>query len=218
MFPHKQIAICCLTAMALQPMIAVGAPNTWTPVVSKIRRTVTEIPPTGQPEVTQIWEGVFFRSHDGSRMEKLERVRPRAYAMTGFFVNRPKGKAYDLNYSTRTAVLLQKDMPSRGDRNSVRRQLEALGRQKKVFLGIACYVMPVEMVPPIAGGEICYSPEYDLNLYIETDITDGTGRLVRHRHEHYDLEIGRTPAAAAVGLPPDFVVQESMCSGCSGKP
>ena len=204
--------------MALQPMIAAGATDTWMPVVSKIRRTVTEIPPTGPREVTQIWEGVFFRSHDGSRMEKLERIRPRAYAMTGFFVNRPKGRAYDLNYSTRTAVLLQKDMPSRGDRNSVRRQFEALGRQTEAFLGIARYVMPVEVVPPTAGGEICYSPKYDLDLYVEKDFTAAADRLVRHRYEHYHLEVGRTPSAAAVSLPPGLVVHESMCPDCPDKP
>lgn len=211
MHPSKQIviiALACLAAITLLPSSTSGATDIWTPVVSNIRRTITKIPTTGPPEVVERWEGKFFRIHTGSQLQKLELVRPLRDAMIGHFIDRPKGKFYDLSYPTRTALLRQSGMPRRGDKISSRRRLSTLGRQTEVFLGLPCFVVPVSAATPSVSGRGCYSPEYDLHLYWEIDMVDSNG-TTRHRQEYYDLQIGRTPESDQVRLPKGFVVQES---------
>lgn len=207
-------------SIALMAVSASGAADTWTPVVSKVRQTMTEIPGQGAPEVKELWEGVYFRSHTGSQLQELERIRPGSYSAGGFFVDRPAGKSYRLSYPTKTAVLVQRNLAERPDRFVTRRRLARLGRKEDVFLGIPCFLMPaqatlaksmpVKSAFPGVGGRSCYSAEYDLNLYWEVDIPGGSGLTVRHRQELYDLEIGRSPDEREMMLPDGFVVQENL--------
>lgn len=199
-----------LLFLAVIAASASGAEDTWTPVVSKVRQTMTEIPDQGPPDVKELWEGVYFRSHTGSQLQKLERIRPGSYAMMGFFVDRPQGKSYKLSYPTKTAVLVQRNLSGRIDRFVTRRRLARLGRKKEVFRGISCFVMPAQSASPGVGGQSCYSAEYDLNLYWEIDIPGGSGLTIRHRQELYDLEIGRSPDERVMMLPDGFVVQENL--------
>lgn len=216
MLAAKQLTVPILACLVpLVPQGAVEAADSWTPVVSKVRRTVTTIPPQGHPEVTQLWEGTFARSHDGSQLLKLKCKKPHGITDVARFVDRPNGKSYNLNYSTRTAVLSEDSMPSRDDKISARRRLRSLGRQTEVVLGIDCFVIPVRPTTPGVSGRGCYSPEYDLHLYREIDVTDRFGTVVRNRDEYYDLEIGRTPDGGKVELPAGFVIQEALCSRCS---
>lgn len=209
-----------LLALAVMAVSAPGAADTWTPVVSKVRQTMTEIPAQGQPVVKERWEGVYLRSQTGSQLQKLERIRPRSYAAGGFFIDRPLGKSYRLSFPTKTAVLLQRNLPERIDGFVTRRRLTRLGRKQDAFLGIPCFVLPAESTPPRSmpaesafggvGGQSCYSAEYDLSLYWEVDIPGGSDLTIRHRQELYDLEIGRSPDERDVMLPDGFVVQENL--------
>lgn len=210
MLSRKQIAIGLVACLAAA-LHSAQAADSWTPIVSKLRRTVTEIPSDGPAKVNEVWEGVFLRTHDGSRLEKLERVRPGPYAAAGIFDDRPKGKVYRLAYPTKTAVLEHDGQPSsRPDRSGTTSRLPDSDQQTEVIAGIPCSVTPVEGGMPGGTGKTCYSREYDLTLYFEVDVPDGTGGVVRHRQEHYDLEIGRTPPPGEVALPEGFVIQANV--------
>lgn len=220
MLSNVHSAAVSVLSLALMAVSASGAADTWTPVVSKVRQTMTEIPAQGPPRVKELWEGVYFRSHTGSQLQKLERIRPGSYSAGGFFVDRPAGKSYRLSYPTKTAVLVQRNLAERPDRFVTRRRLARLGRKEDAFLGIPCFLMPaqatlaksmpVKSAFPGVGGRSCYSAEYDLNLYWEVDIPGGSGLTVRHRQELYDLEIGRSPDERDMMLPDGFVVQENL--------
>lgn len=209
-----------LLALAVMAASASGAADTWTPLVSKVRQTMTEIPAEGPPVVKQLWEGVYLRSQTGSQLQKLERIKPGGYAAGGFFIDRPLGKSYRLSYPTKTAVLVQRSLSERIDRFVTRRRLARLGRKQDAFLGIPCFLLPAESTPeqsmpvqsafPGVGGRSCYSAEYDLSLYWEVDTPGGTDLTIRHRQELYDLEIGRSPDERDVMLPDGFVVQENL--------
>lgn len=174
-------------SLALMAVSASGAADTWTPVVSRVRQTMTEIRAQGPPEVKELWEGVYLRSQTGSQLQKLERIRPGSYAAGGFFVDRPAGKSYRLSYPTKTAVLVQRSLSERIDRFVTRRRLARLGRKEDVFLGIPCFLMPAQSMPPKSmpaesafpgvGGGSCYSPEYDLNL--SGRLTSRVGTILR---------------------------------------
>ncbi len=172
------------------------------------------IPSLGPPEVTQLWEGIFARSRDGSQLQKLKCKKPHGVTDVARFVDRPNGRSYNLHYSTRTAVLSQDNMPGRDNKMGARRRLRFLGRQAEVLRGITCFVIPGRSTTPGVTGRGCCSPEYDLHLYREIDVADGAGTTVRHRDECCDLEIGRASDGGKVELPAGFVVQEALCSSC----
>ena len=46
----------------------------------------------------------------------------------------------------------------------------------------------------------------------------GSGLTTRTRTEFYDFQLGAAPTADKMRLPTGFVVQESLCSACSGNP
>lgn len=210
MFSRKQIAIGLVACLAAA-LHSAQAADSWTPIMSKLRRTVTEIPPDGPAKVNEVWEGVFLRTHDGSRLEKLERIRPWPYAAAGIFDDRPQGKVYRLAYPTKTAVLEHDAQPSsRPNWPGTTSRLRDSNQQTEVIAGIPCSVAAIQVGMPGGVGKSCYNREYDLTLYFEVDLPDGSGGFVRHRQEHYDLEIGRTPPPGEVALPEGFVLQENV--------
>lgn len=200
--------------------------DNWIPVVAKLRRTVTELPDSGKPVETEVWEGTYLRDFRGSELEKLEKIRPRpAQPMhQGRFVDRSgrKGKVYKLAFRTRTALLMQDNTPERPVPAVSREQLRTAGREEDRVHGIRCFVIPMETTlfrGVEFSGRGCYSPEYDLHLYQVLDSTvRGSGLTTRTRTEFYDFQLGAAPTADKMRLPTGFVVQESLCSACSGTP
>ena len=210
MFSRRKIAIglvACLAA-ALHPA---RAADSWTPIMSKLRRTVTAIPSEGPAKVNEVWEGVFLRTQDGSWLERLERKGPGSHAAAGIFADRPRGKVYELAYPTETAVLLENGQPlARPEGLGTTSGLQDSNQQTEVIGGIPCSVTAIVSNLPGGAGKACNSWEHDLMLYFEVDVPDGSGGIVRHRQEHYDLEIGRTPPPGEVALPEGFVIQDTI--------
>ena len=199
---------------ALTSWSAPPSAGTWMPVTSKMRRTVVEIPETGPSHVMQRWEGKYLRLTNGSELHNLSRVGVDESQEEGLLIDRSSSKSYRLQYVTRTAVVAENSLVDRRTFASLsREQLVALGRQEEIVHGIPCFVKPVSaqgVGNDNFSGRVCYSPEYDLYLYQEFQVTNQTSGLsVQHRTELYDLEIGREPASGAVGLPDGFVIQES---------
>ena len=210
MLSRKQIAIGLVACLAAA-LHSVQAADSWTPITSKLRRTVTEIPSDGPSKVHEVWEGVSLRTHDGSRLERLERIRPGPHAASGIFDDRPKGKFYTLSYSTKTAVLEHDGQPSsRPDGSRTTSRSRDSDQQTEVIAGIPCSVTAMQGGMPGGTGKTCYSREHDLTLYFEVDVPDGSGGVVRHRQEHYQVEIGRTPPPGEVAMPEGFVIQANV--------
>ena len=210
MFSRTKIAIGLVACLAAA-LDSARAADSWTPIMSKLRRTVTAIPSDGPTKVNEVWEGVFLRTQDGSWLERLERKDPERYAATGIFADRLKGKVYELAYSTETAILLEDGQPlARPEGLATASGLQDSDQQTEVIGGIPCYVTAIESNLPGGAGKACNSWEYDLMLYFEVDVPDGSGGIVRHRQEHYDLEVGRAPPPGEVALPEGFVIQENV--------
>jgi len=104
-----------------------------------------------------------------------------------------------------------------------RGQLAAKGHPEEIVHGLPCFVDPAKnhgSAPAPENADIsfwaCYSPEYDLYLFQEFDMTNRiSGLTVRQRTELYNLKLGSKPEQGAVGIPDGFVIQEGLCSACS---
>ena len=198
-----------------------AASDTWTPVVSKLRRTVTQIASDGSETVTESWEGKYLRDFDGSELRTIKRITPEEDepAQTGIFTDRANQKAYALVFPTMTAVVKQRSLGGRQDPSVARERAHSQGREEKVFEGLPCFVMPVETHETEGStysGSGCYSTEYDLHLYQVLDLTfEETGLTIRTVTELYDLELGIAPKVDSVKLPDGFVIQDGFCPTCS---
>ena len=187
------------------------------PIVAKTRRTVTEVPRSGPPQVKRSTEGEYLRSFDGSYIQWFN--QPGLGPVDGMLFDAASGKAYQLHYATRTAVLKSAGRPH--DILDVPRdRLVADGREEKFVEGLSCFFIPAMVPEPPTGvsvsGGACYSMEYRLFLYHEFGVTTlSTGTTVLSRTEMYDVEIGRSPSQGAIALPDGFVVQESLCESCA---
>lgn len=230
MYSSRRFVSICVAVLAGLAMFGVrhwsssAATDTWIPVVSKMRETVTEIPSSGPESVTETWDGTYLRDFDGSEVRKLQRVSPSEpqEAEKGAFIDRSNQSFYDLDFSTRTAVLQQSNLAGREDPSAARAKALSLGREEEVFQGISCFVMPMdpaEFGGVTFSGKGCYSPEYDLHLYQVLSRTDkASGLTIKTVTEMYDLEVGRAPEPDTVKLPDGFVVQDSLCSACGSEP
>ena len=200
---------------------ATATSDTWTPVVSKLRRTVTQIASDGTETVTESWEGKYVRAFDGSALRTIKRITPEEDepAQTGSFTDRTKQKTYALVFPTMTAVVKQDGLGGRPDPSATRESALSRGREEKVFEGIPCFVMPVETTElegTVFSGSGCYSTEYDLHMYQVLDRTiEESGLTIRTVTELYDVQLGIAPEVNSVKLPDGFVVQDGLCSACS---
>ncbi len=203
---------------------ACAATETWTPIVSKIPRTVTKIPASGPETVTEVWEGRYLRDFDGSEIRTWEKVVPSSprLARQGTFIDRSSRKAYRLDFPTKTAVLFRNDLPSLPDEFKEQAYMILRGLQLWSFQGIPCYLAPLEIRTvgrERFSGERCYSARYHLRLFRVLDRTvEGSDLTIRTLTELYELEVGRTPNPDEVGLPPGFVPEEGWCSACDQEP
>ena len=220
------ISVTVLGSLALIALNSWGtllSAGTWMPVTSKMRRTVVEIPETGPSHVVQRWEGKYLRLTNGSELHDLKRIGVGKSQKEGLLIDRSSSKSHRLQHTTRTAVLAQDNLVDRRTfANLSREKLVARGHKEEIVQGIPCFVRPVNtqgLENNDFYGRGCYSPEYDLYLYQEFEVTNqASGQRVRERTELYDLEIGREPMSGAVRIPDGFVIQEGLCSDCESQP
>lgn len=195
--------------------------DTWVPAVAKVRRTVTEIPAAGAPVEMEVWEGSFFRDFRGSQLRRLEQIFPRPSQSTlkGTFFDRsgPQWKTYRLEFPTYSPISSLGTAPERPDPVASREQLISAGRREDIANGIPCYVVPFgDQAPGAVGfsGRTCYSPEYELHLYLELDRTGEDGSTLRERTEFLDFQLGVAPDADEMCFPPGLAVQDSIYRTC----
>ena len=218
------LGIVSLGALGCQDRYATE--DTWVPVVAKVRRTVTEIPATGAPVEKEVWEGSFFRDFRGSELRRLEQTFPpqsQPTTLKGTFLDRsrPPWKTYRLEFPTYSPISSPGVAPERPDPVASREQLIAAGRREDIANGIPCFVVPFGSQAPGAvgfSGRTCYSPEYEMHLYLELDRTGESGSTERARTEFLDVQLGVAPDADEMCFPPGLAVQDSIYQTCSDKP
>lgn len=189
-------------------LTAITADAQYVPVVASVRQT-TEITLGDKTIKTEVKEGNYYRSSDGSYIYQWTHLNGAKSNLRSSLWDNKTATSYTLDYANHRAMFGSRGTPLTPDLSSANRAaIEA--RPEEVVNGISCRVEPARFGPPgkqNGGGRGWYSLEND--LLVKNDITypgsDGK-TMVHDTYELYDIHLGQEPDANLFDLRKNFQV------------
>lgn len=188
---------------------ASGAYAQYVPVTAKMRQTMQAIE-NGKIVSTRTEEGTFYRTKDGSWLERWNR----GLRFSTLWDNKTQ-TAYQVNYNTRVAIE-SPEPPDFGVPDFLRKEAPGPPAQSSVE-GIPCTLKPVRLISSTRthsgvvedAGQVCWSTEYKLRLKQETRLPSGSDGASRQIFELYDIKLNAGPDPKLFDLQGSFTVARS---------
>jgi len=190
-------------------LTALSPNGQFTPVVAKMRQT-TQVTHSDKSVKTQVKEGYYYRSSDGSVLEhwvSLNGVKNDLLQGSSLLDNR-NGTSYVLDYRNRRAIFDAKLSPISPELDP--QNLKAVESQpEEVIQGVRCRVTPAQYQAEgkvIGGGKSWYSVENVLLVKSDVSYPLGNDDTVHATFELYDIDLGQEPDPDLFDIAKNFQV------------
>ncbi len=185
-------------------MVALSTSAQFMPVIAKMRQTA-ETTRQGQVVKTEIKEGEFYRSSDGSVVRRWSKITVNgtekdAGLSQGDFWDNRTATSYRLDYANRRAYFASKHDTPVSPTMSPKNLKAAESQPEEDIQGIRCRVQPAKFLPagkPLAEAVIagCSWMSVENVLLVKDDLTypSTNGDTIHMTFELYDIHLGSEP-------------------------
>lgn len=206
---RRRIALGMVALGTVVPIM--GAQESWTPVVAKIRETYEVQDKNGRQISREVKEGNFYRNAEGSALYYWLTVDgDESRGGSGKLSDNRKPLEYLINTKTKVAILQPQvtgEQPLKPD-FLVGARSSKLGQQS--IEGIVCYLTKITLTTPDKQskpiGTACQSPDYGLTLQFKTRVVSPDGSVHLTVRELYDIRLGSSPDPKLFQLTPGFQI------------
>lgn len=188
-------------------LTAISAEAQYVPVVASVRQT-TEITLGDKIIKTEVKEGNYYRSSDGSYIYQWTHLNGTKSSSRSTFWDNKAATSYTLDYANHRAIFQSKGTSLSPMSSQDRAAIEVL--PEAVVNGVLCRVEPIKVGPPgkqTGGGKGWYSLENDLLIKHAITYPGYDGKTMVHdTYELYDIHLGQEPDAKLFDIEKNFQV------------